>query len=151
MRRGEASDTPLPQVLSSVATYSLEGEEDILALVSPFSPGYTPRIYVQAAKGQGFVEFEDTAHATRCLQYFQHNLVQLKGSTLHFSYSTRQSVVTHEQLVQSRVKDVDARVAMALQSSAQTLETDLSTVTPFDRGTEPLKNVEMRIDLAGAE
>merc|ERR1719352_2058508 len=76
-------------------------EEDILALVSPFSPGYQPRIYVQAAKGQGFVEFEDTQHATRCLQYFQHNLVQLKGSTLHFSYSTRQSVVTHEQLVQS--------------------------------------------------
>ena len=30
MRRGGASDTPLPQVLSSVATYSLEGEEDIL-------------------------------------------------------------------------------------------------------------------------
>jgi polypyrimidine tract-binding protein 2 len=76
-------------------------EEDILALVQPFSPGYTPRIYVQAAKGQGFVEFEDTQHATRCLQYFQHNLVQLKGSTLHFSYSTRASVVTHEQLVQS--------------------------------------------------
>ena len=31
------------------------------------------------------------------------------------------------------------------------LETDLATVTPFDCGTEPLKNVEMRIDLAGAE
>ena len=30
MMRGGASDTPLPQVLSSVATYSLEGEEDIL-------------------------------------------------------------------------------------------------------------------------
>ena len=28
--RGGAPDTPLPQVLSSVATYSLEGEEDIL-------------------------------------------------------------------------------------------------------------------------
>ena len=27
--------------------------------------------------------------------------MQLKGSTLHFSYSTRASVVTHEQLVQS--------------------------------------------------
>jgi len=76
-------------------------EEDILALVSPFSPQFPPRIYVQAAKGQGFVEFEDIQHASRCLQYFQHNLVQLKGSTLHFSYSTRSSVVTHEQLVQS--------------------------------------------------
>ena len=30
MMRGGGSDTPLPQVLSSVATYSLEGEEDIL-------------------------------------------------------------------------------------------------------------------------
>ena len=28
MMRGGAPDTPLPQVLSSVATYSLEGEEE---------------------------------------------------------------------------------------------------------------------------
>ena len=76
-------------------------EEDIFSLLSPFSPQFPPRIYVQAAKGQAFVEFEDIQHASRCLQYFQHNLVQLKGSTLHFSYSTRSSVVTHEQLVQS--------------------------------------------------
>ena len=35
MRRGEASDTPLHQVLSSVATHSLEGEEeDILDIGS---------------------------------------------------------------------------------------------------------------------
>jgi len=72
-----------------------------MALVSPFSPGFEPRIYVQAAKGQGFAEFEDVTKATRCLQYFQANQVQLKGSTLQFSFSTRQSVVTHEQLVQS--------------------------------------------------
>ena len=78
-------------------------EEDILALVSPFSPQFPPRIYVQAAKGQAFVEFEDIQHASRCLQYFQHNLVQLEGSTLHFSYSTPSSVFTHEQLAQSYV------------------------------------------------
>ena len=91
----------IPQVLFLRNCPRSITEEDILSLMSPFSPQFPPRIYVQAAKGQAFVEFEDIQHASRCLQYFQHNLVQLKGSTLHFSYSTRSSVVTHEQLVQS--------------------------------------------------
>merc|ERR1719182_630436 len=40
--------------------------------------------------------------------------------------SMQRRFTAHEQLVQARVKDVDARVAMALQSSAQTLEAELS-------------------------
>ena len=67
---------------------------DALSLVSHFSTSAEPKIYLQPAKCQGFVEFATEAESSQCLRYYSLNPIMLKGCSIQISYSNRSNVAT---------------------------------------------------------
>ena len=65
---------------------------DALSLVSHFSTTSEPKIILQQAKCQGFVEFATEAESSQCLRYYSLNPIMLKGCSIQISYSNRAAV-----------------------------------------------------------
>eukprot|EP01053_Blabericola_migrator_P000939 Blabericola_migrator_1__938@NODE_1234_length_5022_cov_165_311604_g832_i1_p1_GENE_NODE_1234_length_5022_cov_165_311604_g832_i1NODE_1234_length_5022_cov_165_311604_g832_i1_p1_ORF_typecomplete_len707_score120_59RRM_5/PF13893_6/1_5e09RRM_5/PF13893_6/4_7e13RRM_5/PF13893_6/1_1e21RRM_5/PF13893_6/4_5e11RRM_8/PF11835_8/42RRM_8/PF11835_8/1_6e23RRM_8/PF11835_8/0_019RRM_8/PF11835_8/0_7RRM_1/PF00076_22/0_0024RRM_1/PF00076_22/0_00015RRM_1/PF00076_22/0_023RRM_1/PF00076_22/4_3e11RRM_occluded/PF16842_5/1_1RRM_oc len=82
-------------------------ESDVEAFVSPFTRTTRPKIYLQFAAGQAFVEFGTLQDAQHAYQYFKAHPTSLKGQVVQVHFSDRQCVTAPDD------KNTDFRVLLA--------------------------------------